>query len=294
MPTDEPSLRQSNVAEADAQPHLSAFSALTEHWPEYLMEASELGLFMISACVFTVLLEYPGSPVLQWIPDPFLRRALIGLAMAGTAVLLIYSGWGKQSGAHMNPALTLTFLRLKKIHTWDAVFYVLAQFAGGIAGVAIASLMIGMAISDTTVRYAVTQPGPLGAKVAFLSEAVISFILVLTVLTVSNHRKLARFTGYFAGTLVATYITFEAPLSGMSMNPARTFGSAFGARVFDHLWIYFVAPPIGMLLAAELFVRVRSLRGVYCAKYHHDNDKRCIFRCNYSELAKSQPANPAQ
>jgi aquaporin Z len=248
------------------------------------MEGAELGIFMISACVFTALLEYPASPTLRLIPGAFVRGALIGLAMALTAISIIYSGWGKQSGAHMNPAMTLTFFRLGKIEPWDAFFYVVAQFVGGVSGVAIASLLLGMVIAHPTVNYAITQPGPLGVKIAFVAEVFISFVLLLTVLTVSNNKKLARYTGLFAGVLIASYITFEAPLSGMSMNPARTFGSAFLARSFDALWLYFVAPPIGMLAAAEVYVRLRSIREVHCAKYHHHNDKRCIFRCRFAEL----------
>ena len=117
-----------------------------------------------------------------------------------------------------------------------------------------------------------------------MAEVLISFVLLLTVLTVSNNKKLARHTGLFGGMLIASYITFEAPLSGMSMNPARTFGSAFLAKSFDALWLYFLAPPIGMLAAAEVYVRLRSVRAVHCAKYHHNNDKRCIFRCRFAEL----------
>jgi len=185
----------------------------------------------------------------------------------------------------MNPAVTLTFFRLGKIESWDAFFYVIAQFVGGVAGVALASLFLGMLLAHPSVEYAVTRPGRLGARVALLAEAVISFILFLTVLTVSNSRKWARYTGLFAGALIASYITFEAPLSGMSMNPARSFASAFAARSFDGLWIYFLAPPLGMLLAAELYVRLRDIRAVHCAKYHHNNNKRCIFRCRFAELA---------
>src|SRR5438445_10129641 len=145
----------------------SAGQALAQHWPEYLMEGAELGIFMISACVFTALMEHPASPVLRLIPDPFMRSVLIGLAMAVTAISIIYSGWGKQSGAHMNPAMTLTFFRLGKMEPWDALFYVIAQFVGGVSGVAIASLLLGMVVAHPTVNYAVTQPGPLGVKVAF-------------------------------------------------------------------------------------------------------------------------------
>src|SRR5229473_2753635 len=108
---------------------------IRHHWPEYLMEAAGLGIFMISASVFTILFEYPDSPVHQAMPSDFLRRALIGLAMGITAIGIIYSPWGKRSGAHLNPAVTLSFLRLGKIQPWDAAYYITAQFLGGLAGV---------------------------------------------------------------------------------------------------------------------------------------------------------------
>src|SRR5574342_250979 len=103
-------------------------SALARHWPEYLMEAAGLGIFMLSACLFDVLLEHPASPFRQAIADPLTRRMLMGVAMGLTAVVIIYSPWGMQSGAHLNPAVTLSFLRLGKVAIWDGVFYVLAQF----------------------------------------------------------------------------------------------------------------------------------------------------------------------
>ena len=245
------------------------------------MEASELCLFMISACAFTVLLYHPASPVTKVIPSEVIRRMLMGLAMGSTAVALIFSPLGKRSGAHFNPSVTLTFLRLGKIKAWDAVFYILFQFAGGIAGVVIASLVLGMLVSHQAVNHAVTVPGPNGPATAFVAELTITFILMMVILTVSNIRQLARWAGLFAGALVAVYISIESPLSGMSMNPARTFGSAFGAQQFTSLWIYFTAPPLGMLLAAEVYKRIKSSRAVACAKLHHHNNARCIFRCNF-------------
>ncbi|HET7853497.1 MAG TPA: aquaporin, partial [Candidatus Methylomirabilis sp.] len=116
----------------------------------------------------------------------------------------------------------------------------------------------------------------------------ISFLLMFVVLVTTNVDALGRYTGLFAGVLVATYITVVAPVSGMSMNPARTFGSALPARLWESLWIYFTAPPVGMLLASEVYVRVRGSRPVFCAKLHHHNDKRCIFRCGYSASEVAQ------
>jgi aquaporin Z len=254
--------------------------ALRAHWPEYLIEAAGLGVFMISACAFTVLINHPSSPVAQLIPHEAARRVLMGTAMGLTAVAIIFSPFGKRSGAHINPAVTLTYFRLGKIEPWDAAFYTLFQFAGGIAGVLVASLLLGNLVAHHSVNYAATVPGSNGPWPAFFAELVISFILMSVILKVSNHKRLGRWTGVFAGALIATYIIVESPVSGMSMNPARTFGSAVPAHLWNTLWIYFTAPPIGMFLAAETYKRL-SDREVACAKLHHHNDKRCIFRCNF-------------
>jgi aquaporin Z len=257
------------------------FEALKKHWPEYLMEAAELGLFMFSACAFTILLYHPSSPIAQTIHDGVWRRLLMGTAMGSTAIAIIFSPLGQRSGAHFNPSVTWTFFRLGKIEACDAAFYTLFQFAGGIAGVMLASLTFHTLVAHKSVNYAATLPGSGGPTVAFLAEIIISFILMSVVLTVSNTKRLARWTGIFAGALVATYITIESPISGMSMNPARTFSSAVGAQVWMSLWIYFVAPPVGMLLAAEVYQRLNIGRAVACAKLHHHNNHRCIFRCNF-------------
>jgi aquaporin Z len=245
------------------------------------MEAAGLGLFMMSAAVVTTALEYPHSPLRAAVADQTTRRVLIGVAMGLTAIALIYSPWGKRSGAHLNPAVTLTFFRLGKVDPADAVFYILAQLFGGAVGLLSAASVIGMAIEHPAVNYVVTVPGPKGAAMAFAAETCISFGLMLMVLTVSNRPRLNAWTGFFAGCLVATYISIEAPLSGMSMNPARTFASALPAQLWTAFWVYLTAPILGMLLAAECYLRVRGAHRVLCAKLHHQNDARCIFRCRY-------------
>src|SRR3989442_5844596 len=151
--------------------------ALKKHWPESLMEAAGLGIFMVSASVFTILLYHPASPALQALPEEFPRRALMGVAMGLTAIGIIYSPWGKQSGAHLNPAVTLTFFRLGKVAPWDAVFYVIAQFVGGVAGVALVSALMGKLLAHPTVNYVSTVPGPGGSVPAFLAEICISVVL---------------------------------------------------------------------------------------------------------------------
>jgi aquaporin Z len=155
----------------------------------------------------------------------------------------------------------------------DAIFYVASQFAGGAVGVLVSSLLLGPRLAHPAANFAVTMPGPAGLAVAFAAEAAISFVLMTAVLHVSSSRY-GRWTGVLAGCLVALYISFEAPLSGMSMNPARTFASAVVARHWMALWIYFVAPPAAMLAAAGLYAR---RQGSGCAKLVHEGAKRCIF-----------------
>ncbi len=251
------------------------------HWREYLIEAACLATFMVSAATMTVVIQHPASPLRAFVDEAIARRVLMGVAMGLTAAGIIYSPWGRRSGAHMNPAVTLTFFRLGKISGRDALAYGGAQFLGGLAGIFLASLGLLRWIADPTVNYIATAPGPTGEVVAFTAEATISFVLMLVVLSVSNQHRLSRFTGAVVAVLVATFITLEAPFSGMSMNPARTLGPDVIGGIWRGVWIYFAAPPLGMLLAAEIFVRIRGRLAVRCAKLHHDNGP-CIFNCSYS------------
>ncbi len=238
--------------------------ALKRHWPAYLMEAAGLALFVISASLLTTLLEYPGSPVRQAIASRFWRHTLLGLGLGIYIALLVYSPWGKRSGAHINPAVTLAFFRLGKIRPWDAAFYTVAQFAGAIVAVQLMRVVIGRSYGHPAVNYVVTRPGPGGPLLAFAAEFVISFVLMLVVLVAMNSGRLEKLVGLFTGVLIALYLAVETPLSGMSLNPARTFGSALAARHWAALWLYFVAPTVAMLLAAELYLRAskrRSLAG---------------------------------
>lgn len=253
------------------------FAALRQHWPEYLIEAACLGLFMISAGAFTALLEHPDSPVRQAIANDFLRLTLNGLAMGLTAIGIIYSPWGARSGAHMNPAVTWTFFRLGKVKPWDALFYPVFQTLGGVAGVLLVKLGLGNIFTAAPVHYVVTEPGRAGVPTAFVAEAAISCGLMLMVLFMTSSEKRARFTGLCGGALVFLFITFEAPLSGMSINPARTVASAWPSGVWTAGWIYFVAPVGGMLLAVEIYRALRKGAQVACAKWNHDPRQRCIF-----------------
>jgi aquaporin Z len=258
--------------------------ALRAHWPEYAMEAAGLGLFMLSAGILATALEHPGSLFRDALPDPVLRRVLMGVGIGLTAIALINSPWGKRSGAHLNPAVTLTFLRLGKVERWDALFYIASQTVGGTAGVLLVAALVRGPFTTEPVLYVVTRPGHAGSMAAFAGEFAISFALMTMVLWASNSARLSRHVGILAGLLLAAYITFEAPLSGMSINPARTLASALPAGVWTAFWLYLTAPILGMQLAAQLYLTVRGRREVYCAKFNHHSRQRCIFRCRFAQL----------
>jgi len=265
---------------------------LLDHLPEYAIEGALLGLFMLSACSFGVLLEHPDSPVRQAIHDANLRRALMGLAMGATAVAIIYSPWGGRSGAHINPATTLTFWRLGRIQGPDVAGYVGGQLTGAVLGVALASAVLGPRLADPAVNYVVTRPGAWGLGAALAAEVLISAVLMAVVVRLTASRW-ARYTGLVVGVLVATYITLEAPISGMSMNPARSFGSAWAAGAWGGFWVYVLGPLAGMNLGAFLAARARP--GAACPKLHHPGTQRCIF-CGHEpaagRLSRSVPAAP--
>ena len=240
------------------------------------MEAAEVGLYLFLTCVFASLLLSPSSSLRHFIGKTIELRAVMGLAVGATVVAIVISPWGKQSGGHFNPALTLAFYRLGKMRLPDALIYVVAQFSGAIVGVSIARYLLPA--GRPAIRYAVTAPGMRGSAFAFGGELTISFVLMSTILVSSNRESLARYTPYLVGLLYALFITLEAPLSGASMNPARSFGPALHLSYWHAIWLYFTAPSLGMLIAAEVFLRARSGIYPFCAKLHHANNKRCIFR----------------
>ena len=274
-----------------ADKRLGFGAALRAHWPEYLIECWGLGTFLVMAGLFATLLEFPGSPVRQAIDDPELRRGLMGLAMGLTAVAIIYSPWGKRSGAHINPAVTLTFLRIGKVHPVDATFYILAQFAGATLGVLAVWAVLGIAFSGPPVSFLQTAPGEHGTVAAFVVEVAMACGLMTAILLLLPSPRLMPLVGVVAGALVASYITVLAPFSGMSINPARSFGSAVAAGVHDFLWIYFLAPVIGMLGAVELLRGVNRGRAWFCAKLVHDDAYRCIH-CGHDPKRAAAPASP--
>ena len=215
------------------------------------MEGAELGIFMIVALYLTIVLEHPRSPLRKRLKSELLRRFLLGLGIGVTVVGLIYSPWGRLSGAQFNPAVTLARLSINRIEPWDAFFYIVAQFIGGWLLLVIAGYPVRRAAAHTKVKWVVTAP-KLGVAAALTAEFIISFLILFSLLLVIHFPKLEWWIGIVAGAHLCAFITLESPFSGMSLNPARSVASALPAGSWAGIWIYFVAPPVAMLMAARL------------------------------------------
>jgi aquaporin Z len=255
-------------------------------WPHLLIEAGGAALLLFAACVYATILRHPTSPVYTSVSSPASQRLLMGLAIGATVAAITYSPLGRRSGAHLNPAVTLAFLRLGRVPPRDAAGYMVAQVVGALSGIGAASLLLGGLLSHPEVHYVTTRPGSRGAFVAAVAELAISTTLMLVVLAALGARRFMRYAGLLAASLIALFIAFESPVSGASMNPGRSFASAFRAGEWSALWVYLVGPTIGMLLAAELHRRRartdsenRIGSTVGCAKLAHDNQP-CHF-CAY-------------
>jgi aquaporin Z len=142
--------------------------------------------------------------------------------------------------------------------------------------------LVGRWVGHRAVNYVATVPGVHGLAVAWVAEFVISMGLMVVVMGVNRSERLRPYTGWFAGGLVVVYITFEAPLSGMSMNPARTVASAVFAHAWAGWWVYLTAPLLGMLGGIEVWRWVTAGRGAACGKFSHGAE--CFVRCSCGAL----------
>jgi aquaporin Z len=260
----------------------SLVDAYKTHWREYLMEATELAVLMFCICLFGALIYSSASPLHRFAFSRTAEGFLMGIAIALSSFAIIRSPFGRRSGAHFNPAISLAYFYLGRMHRWDTLYYVAAQFTGAVAGVFIAHRLLGERLSAPPVRFVITTPGEYGNFIAFIAEFVLSGLLMGVVLFTTNRRRLARFSPVAVALVTVFYYGLCYSLSGFSVNPARSFSSAFFAWVWHGIWVYFAAPVLGMMAAASLYVR--SEGRVYCAKVFHDLESTCPFACNIDRL----------
>jgi aquaporin NIP len=183
----------------------------------------------------------------------------VGIALTfGLVVLAMVYTVGDISGAHLNPAVTLGFWTARRLPGRDVGPYVLSQVAGALAASGLLRLLFpGSKFLGATL--------PAGAEMqSFILEAVLTFILMLTILNVSTGAKEKGITaGIAVGAVIGLEAMFAGPVCGASMNPARSLAPALVSMHLEHLWLYLVAPPLG---AAAAMLACRCIREPGCCR----------------------------
>lgn len=248
------------------------------HWPEYAAEL--LGTaFLLFIGLSAVTFDFgTGSPLASVLPDSGARRLITGIIFAGSGSLIAISPLGKLSGGHINPVVSLAFWIQGKVHQYDLVGYIVSQFIGAILGVALLALVWGK--RAVSVQNGVTTPGagyPLWS--VFLIEMGLTFLLIFCIFFFVSSPRLMHWTPLMTWILVAVMVWLEAPISGTSLNPARSFGPALISWFWQNQWLYFLAPLCGAMLAVAVFRLITAgKRDVLTAKMYHVPYYRCIFK----------------
>ncbi|QNE39765.1 aquaporin family protein [Hymenobacter sp. NBH84] len=254
-------------------------ATLRRHWTYYVAEAAGAATFIIVASCAAVVVQHPTSPVRQWLGDnELLRHVVLGLPIGLAVALMTYSAWGQRSGAHLNPAVTLAFWQLGSLSATDTFWYVVFQFAGALTGGFLMEQVLAPWYTHPDIKQNVTVPGDWGVGVALLAEAAISAFFMFVLLWALHSEQRRKYAGWLLAGLLALYIAFETPLSGMSLNPARSLGTAVAAGNFTGLWVYFVAPIASMWLVAVLFQR-----------YYHGATFECAVLAGCATPAEAGP-----
>lgn len=178
----------------------------------------------------------------------------VGIAITfGLVVMAMIYAFGEQSGAHLNPAVTIAFALNRNFPVREIPRYLLSQFIGAV----FASLLLRMMFPNAVLLGATLPSG--GVWQSFVMEAVLSFLLMMVILQVANGSKeQGLFAGIAIGSVVLLEAMFAGPVSGASMNPVRSLAPALVSGHLQHLWIYLTAPFFGMAIASYLHKAIKQ------------------------------------
>jgi MIP family channel proteins len=179
----------------------------------------------------------------------------LGIAAAfGLVIMVVVAATGHLSGAHLNPAVTVAFTLTRHFPRRDALGYVPAQFAGAVAGAG----LLRLAWHGTPAQLGATQPS-VGSGPAVLYEVMLTAILMLAIMAVATDtRAVGSAAAVAIGAAVGLDALFGGPVTGASMNPARSFGPALVAWEWSRFWIYVIAPVMGAILGALTYQLLRD------------------------------------
>ena len=181
-----------------------------------------------------------------------------GLAIVATAYVI-----GNISGCHINPAVSLAMLINKKLSATDFIGYVIAQIAGAFAGAGLLKMLVSFGVTDLTGGLGSNGVANVGVAGAIAVEIILTFIFIFTILGVTSDESKGSVAGIVIGLTLAFVHIIGIPLTGTSVNPARSIGPAVlaGGDALANVWVFIVAPLVGAALAAAIFKLLKTSKG---------------------------------
>jgi aquaporin Z len=243
-------------------------------WQLFFSELIGTGALLLGGLSLVILIFGAGSPIERMVPSVVLRQIMSGFLFGCVGALITLSAVGKESGAHINPAVTLGFWLMQKLDSRTALGYVFAQLIGACVG---CLPLLAWGSMGRSVAFGATVPGEgYTTLTVLMGEAVTTFALVAGLCLFIGFRQLRPFTPAMIPFLYAVMVPLEASISGTSTNPARTLGPALISGRWEGWWIYWVGPLIGTL--AAILVCSSLAKRIEVAKlYHFESDRRRLF-----------------
>ena len=243
-------------------------------WRLFFSELVGTAVLLLGGLSLVIFMSGAGSPMERVLPSITVRQAITGFLFGCVGASIAVSHVGKESGAHINPAVTLGFWLMQKLDSRTALGYVFAQLVGAYLG---CLPLLAWGSMGRSVAFGATIPGQgYTTGTVLMGEAVTTFALVAGLSVFIGFRSLRPFTPAMIPFLYSVMVPLEASISGTSTNPARTFGPALISGRWEGWWIYWVGPIIGTL--AAILVCSSLARRIEVAKlYHFESDRRRLF-----------------
>lgn len=258
---------------------MQTMSTSGQSFPWKLFGAELVGTAVLVAVGLSVVIADfgQGSPVSQLLPSAAARRAVTGFLFGTTGGLIALSPLGRESGAHINPAVTFGFWLMGRLRLPHALGYIACQLVGALLG---AVPLLAWGQTGRSVGFGATVPGPgYGPTWALMGEIATTFALIFALFVFLRHRRLRAFTPTIFAPLYAVMVWLEAPVSGTSTNPARSFGPSVISGLWHGWWIYWLGPLVGTLLAVAAYrwAGWKQYRIEVAKIYHFEHDRYGIF-----------------
>ena len=253
------------------------------HWRIWAAEGAGTALMMLGGLSAVCLTFGSGSPLAEALPSDSVRRLVVGGLFAACVSLVAVSPLGRLSGAHLNPAVTLSFRVLGRVSGRDVGGYLAVQLIGALAGTAVVRLLWGS--TALSVDGGATLVGT-GLAAAVALEAAMTAVLIGVILYFVSDRRLAPWTPLAIWPVITALVWIGSPYTGTSLNPTRSAAPALVFSELADLWVYLAAPIVGAVVLAALWRRRDRAFQPKTAKQFHDPRYRCC-------LGTDMPAVPA-